>query len=132
MIGGAAIPPIPPESCDHVTLMPSRPSQPIVPDAVFPAPWTNAHGGLPASKQTLSPAVYCNEQSVVGVTPSASNTVPPHVLAWTPRTQKHESCGPSPEICTCSALITNGTVPPRSLPTVSVSFDGTHMPFGQS
>src|SRR5262249_39027953 len=88
-IGGPATPLVPPESCDHWTSTPSKPAQPILPDAELPAPCTKLQGGLPAAAHTLSPAVKRGEQSVDGVTPSTSKSVPPHVFAATARIQVH-------------------------------------------
>src|SRR5262245_13646837 len=127
IIGSPAMPPSPPESCVADMLMLSKPSQPISPEAVFPAPCTKVHGGLPAALQTVSPALKRGEQSVAGVTPSLSNSVPPHVLAATPRRQPHCSVDPGmAKNRTEAAFTTSGIFPPRGLPMVKVSRGGTH------
>src|SRR5262249_43601487 len=82
--GLPGIPPgVPLQSCDQSRLTGASEVQPIVPEAVLPAPNTEVHG-LSAG-QTTGGVAKSGVQLGVIVTPSASSKVPPQVLystAW--------------------------------------------------
>src|SRR5512139_2177310 len=115
---------LPLEFSANIRFTPWRPAvQLMIPEAELPAPvpwpWTNVHGRPPVHR--LSPAVYPGVQSVAAV-PSALNSIPPQVLAATPRTQAHAR--PWTSIfgkCTEAAATTAGITPFLALPTTTVS-----------
>src|SRR5689334_1432979 len=129
VLGGAQVPVVPPESWTNDASIPSRPSQPISPDAAFPSPCTKVQGSLPAHG---SPVEKFGVQSGDNVTPSASNKVPPQVLAATPRMHPHASEIGMGQYQADAALTTMGVRPLRSFPTVKTCCDARHAPFGQS